>query len=78
MNITIGLFLIYFFSGSAIIAGENWIDSDAAVADTLIISADERERLISLEKQDVLTVRPVALPVGKYLAGEKTTTWGGR
>ncbi len=70
MNITIGLLLIYFFSGSAIIAGENWIDSDAAVADTLIISADERERLISLEKQDVLTIRPVALPVGKYLAGE--------
>ena len=70
MHITIGLLWVHLFSGSAVIADEDWIDSDPAVADTLIISAHERERLISLEKQGVLTIRPVALPVGRYLVGE--------
>ena len=45
MKISIGLLLIYFLSGSVVLPEESWIDSDAAVADTLIISADERERI---------------------------------
>jgi len=36
---------------------------------TLIISAAEKERLSDLEAKGVMTVRPVALPVGSHLKG---------
>ena len=54
-----------------------WIDNDPLVGETLVISAEERERLIRLEHSGLISVRPVALPAGRYLQG-KTGAWGGR
>jgi len=50
-------------------AEQPWIDSDPLVAKTLRISSIERARLIGLEQEGTVTIRPVALPRGKYLRG---------
>lgn len=47
-----------------------WIDNDPLVGATLVISAEERERLIRLEHSGLISVRPVTLPAGRYLQGE--------
>ncbi len=57
-------------AGAEPTAAEPWIDSDPLVAQTLLISAEERERLIRLESAGLQTVRPVALPRGAYLKGD--------
>ena len=49
---------------------EAWIDDDALVRETFPITDDERDRLIRLESAGLVTIRPVALPTGKFLAGE--------
>lgn len=40
------------------------------ITKTLLISPTEKERLAQLEKRGLVTIRPVALPEGKYLSGE--------
>lgn len=40
------------------------------VAQTLLINEKEEHRLERLEKEGILTVRPVVLPVGKHLVGK--------
>lgn len=72
----VGLLLLCLCSGTSAIAGEAWIDADPLVAKTLRITASERKRLIRLEKAGILTVRPVALPRGRYMKGKnKTLGW---
>lgn len=51
-------------------AESGWIDRDRMVAETLIIGPAERERLIQMEAEKLSVIRPVALPTGRYLAGE--------
>jgi len=63
------LLLACLISGVAATADAEWIDSDPLVAQTLLISADERARLIGFEQAGVSTIRPVALPTGSYLQG---------
>lgn len=48
---------------------EDWIDQHKLVAETLIISPKERDRLRQLESRGLSIIRPVALPEGSYLAG---------
>jgi hypothetical protein len=43
---------------------------DDMVAKTLIVSDAEKERLSNLEAKGLVTVKPVALPVGRYLKGD--------
>lgn len=62
--------LLWVFCGGYAMAAEPWIDDDDLVAKTLAVSASERARLIQLEKKGIVTIRPVALPVGRYLAGK--------
>ena len=50
-------------------ASEPWIDDDELVAETLIITNEERERLIRLEKEGLSVIRSVALPRGNSLKG---------
>jgi hypothetical protein len=50
-------------------AADAWIDQDQLVARTLILAPGEKERLIQLEAEGVLTIRPVALPRGTSLVG---------
>jgi len=52
-----------------VVTEKGWIDNDPLVAQTLLISPAERERLIGLESAGLQTVRPVALPRGEYLQG---------
>mgnify|MGYP006307607395 FL=1 len=51
---------------------EQWIDSDELVWKSLIISGEERSRLLALEEEEVSVIRPVALPRGKHLVGVNT------
>jgi len=72
----VGRVILCLCSGISVIAGEAWIDADPLVAKTLRITASERKRLIRIENASVLTVRPVALPRGRYLKGKnKTLGW---
>jgi hypothetical protein len=50
-------------------ARDTWIDEDELVAQTLILAPGEKDRLIRLEEENVLTIRPVALPRGENLHG---------
>jgi len=54
----------------AVWASEAWIDEDELVAQTLILAPGEKDRLIRLEEENVVTIRPVALPRGRSLLGE--------
>ena len=63
------MLFVHLFGGVAAGAEEAWIDGDPLVAKTLLISAGERTRLIRLEQEGVVTIRPVALPRGSYLKG---------
>lgn len=49
-----------------------WADDsvDNTISKTLIISAEEKQRLYSLEDKGIVTVKPVALPVGRHLIGK--------
>lgn len=55
---------------AAVEPGGPWIDEDPMVRETLIIDTAERERLIALEQNALSVIRPVALPEGRFLAGE--------
>jgi len=46
------------------------VTMDEMVTRTLVISAAEEERLTDLEADGILTVKPVALPVGPHLKGK--------
>jgi len=59
----------YLCGGLPATAEEPWIDSDPLVAQTLLISDIERERLIRIEEAGISSIRPVALPTGAYLNG---------
>ena len=43
---------------------------DDMVEKTLLITGKEKERLARLEKEGILTIRPVALPTGEHLVGK--------
>ncbi len=62
--------LAYCLSSRAARAEDNWIDADSLVAESLILRTGERDRLIELEEAGVMDIRPVALPRGRYLAGQ--------
>ena len=49
-----------------------WLKSNSndMVAKTLMVSETEKERLSRLEAKGLVTIRPVALPAGRYLKGD--------
>jgi hypothetical protein len=44
--------------------------SDSMIEKTLLISAEEKERLSALEAKGIMEIRPVALPTGSHLIGD--------
>jgi len=46
------------------------ISIDKMVSETLVISKTEKQRLRELENDGIITVKPVALPTGRYLKGK--------
>lgn len=71
------LFIIMppFFSKLAL-AEPNWFDQSPLIQQTLMIDDRERQRLSLLEREELVTIRPVALPEGKHLvAGNRNLGW---